>query len=327
MVENDTSLGTVLLAGGRGYLGSRLAVHLAQAGWRVLVGSRSASPLPFGDGLPMEPCVIDWEDADSLAAACQGCDAVVHLAAPNEIIAGEDHLEAVRGTVLTTIGLLAAARKNGCMRFIYFSTAHVYGSPLGGILSEGHPGTPLHPYAIAHRCAEDFVIAEKGKTEMLPVVVRLSNALGAPLTRDHDRWKLVGNDLCRQAVEKGHLTLLSDGSALRDFIPIRDVFLALNHILGLAPQSLMPVYNFSSGSTRSIRDIVGMVSTRWEARGNSPLPVSYGVSGKPPHPFVIPADLLIGSGFAFQSSLEEEIDFTLDQCELWFARPMSQDEN
>ena len=108
-------------------------------------------------------------------------------------------------------------------RFIYFSTAHIYGAPLEGTITEKSLPSPVHPYAITHRAAEDYVIAAAKQKRIQGTVLRLSNSFGAPVSPHVNRWTLLANDLCRQAVEKGTITLRSNGCQYRDFICLTDV--------------------------------------------------------------------------------------------------------
>lgn len=308
----------VLLAGGNGYVGCRLAIHLASLGWQVQIGSRNPISISGADHLAITQKKLDWADPQSLKEACRDCDFVIHLAAPNEIVAGASKSAAVTGTLLTTVDLLDGAKQAGVKRFLYFSTAHVYGGPLSGLLKESDSPQPRHPYSITHRCAEDFVTAEATPT-FLPIVIRLSNALGSPVIPETDRWKLVGNDLCRQAVETGKIVLNSDGTVLRDFVPLRDVCRAVAFLLGHPTSEKSLLLNVGSGTTRTIREIAEMVASEWKRRSGNEIPIHYAPSSGSQTQFEFSVDKLLALGFSFESSLEEEIKATLDQCEKWFS--------
>ena len=317
-MAHSTHFPKVLLAGGHGYIGCRLAIHLAKLGWQVTIGSRRPTPVEGSAGLPISLVTLDWSNQESLVEACRGCDFIVHLAAPNEIIAGESKLEAINGTIITTVSLLDAAKLAGVSRFLYFSTAHVYGSPLAGTLEETCNAQPGHPYSITHRCAEDFVLAEN-RGEILPIVIRLSNALGAPAIKETDRWKLIGNDLCRQVVEHGEIQLHSDGTARRDFIPIHDVCRAVEFLLLHQTSEKCLLVNVGSGISRSIREIAEMVVAAWRHRSGVTVPIHCGTAGGVAPDFEFSVRQLLSLGYRFESSLETEIQATLHNCELWFA--------
>lgn len=228
---------TVLVTGGFGYLGGRIAVAIAnQIDCQVRLASRKARPLP--DWLPKAQTVaLDVLDPASLAVALEGVQAIVHLAALNENQSIANPAQALLVNTLGTLNLLQVAIQNQVERFIYFSTAHVYGAPLVGHITEKTLPRPLHPYAITHHAAEDFVLAAHDQSRITGLVVRLSNGFGAPTHVGVDRWTLLVNDLCQQAVQARHLTLRSSGLQRRDFITLLDVGRAVCHLLSLPPHA------------------------------------------------------------------------------------------
>jgi nucleoside-diphosphate-sugar epimerase len=113
---------TVLVTGGSGFVGSRLAASLAAAGVRVRALVRRAGDHP-GLGAPgIEQTVGDFTDAATAREACAGMDVVVHCAAS----LADDLAEIRRVNVAGTAGLAAAARAAGCRRFVHISTISVY---------------------------------------------------------------------------------------------------------------------------------------------------------------------------------------------------------
>lgn len=223
----------VLISGGFGYLGGRIAVGIARdAGRQVRLASRRHCSPP--EWLPeAETVSLDVLRPDTLAAALDGVQTVVHLAAVNEIESFADPGKALLVNSLGSLHLLEAAIRAGVERFIYFSTAHVYGAPLAGRITERSLPRPTHPYAITHHAAEQFVLAAHDKGNILGIAIRLSNGFGAPTHAAVDRWTLLANDLCRQAVQHKTLTLRTSGLQQRDFITLHDVSRAVCHFLDL----------------------------------------------------------------------------------------------
>lgn len=178
---------SVLLTGGLGYLGGRLACALVAVGHQVRCGTRrpgAAAP----DWLPgMSMVMLDWASTEALTEACRGVDCIIHLAAMNEVESTRDPVGALEMNGLASLRLLEAAKAAGVRRFVYFSTAHVYGAPLQGSIDETSLPRPVHPYAITHKVAEDFVLAAHDRKQIEGVVIRLSNGFGAPVTPDVDR--------------------------------------------------------------------------------------------------------------------------------------------
>ncbi|HEX2779504.1 MAG TPA: SDR family oxidoreductase [Gemmatimonadaceae bacterium] len=312
----------VLVTGAGGYLGGRLVQHLERGGsFAVRRGSRQPRA-----GEPGSVAIGELRDGRQLEEACRGAGAVVHLAALNEIDSARDPALATEINVEGTRRLVAAAARAGVGRFVYLSTAHVYGAPLAGRIDEDTPTHPAHPYATTHRVAEDVVFAARDRVEA--VVLRLSNAIGAPTRPDVDRWTLVVNDLCRQAATTGKLTLRSSGLARRDFIAMSDACAAIEHFLLLERAALPdgPV-NLGGGKSLRVIDIVELVADRAAViLGERPAIVRPEPAPGELHPDLdYRIDLLVSTGFALHGDLAAEIDDTLRLCAAAFGRKRVRD--
>jgi UDP-glucose 4-epimerase len=139
----------VLVTGGLGYLGGRLAHFLKGAGYEVIIGTRSIPKFLslWAEGIAIR--TVNYQDVDSCRSACEEVSVVIHLAAPNEIVCGKDIPTAIEGTVTATAHMAQAASELGVERFFYMSTAHVYGSPMAGTLTEDLLTAPSHPIVFA----------------------------------------------------------------------------------------------------------------------------------------------------------------------------------
>ncbi|MES2770835.1 MAG: SDR family oxidoreductase [Pseudomonadota bacterium] len=320
----------VLITGGLGYVGGRIAQALLTAGHSVRCGTRRAN-LSAPAWLPEMALVrLDWASPDSLAEACRGIECVIHLAAMNEIESAQDPLGALQMNGLASLRLLEAAKHAAVRRFIYFSTAHVYGAPLQGEISETSLPRPIHPYAITHKVAEDFVSAAHDQKQIEGLVIRLSNGFGAPLTAQIDRWTLLVNDLCRQAVTRGELSLNSAGTQLRDFITLADVARAVNHLLQLDVTQLGDgLFNLGSGESVSIFAMAQRIAGRWHALSGQTAPIirpePKPAANSNSNSLTVAAlnyrcAKLAATGFALTSQVDREIDDTLRLCTQAFGQ-------
>lgn len=306
----------VLVTGAGGYLGGRLVQHLERGGgFAVRRGSRRVR-----EGDESSVAIGDLRDEPQLERACRGASAVVHLAALNEIDSARDPALATEVNVEGTRRLVSSAVRAGVGRFVYLSTAHVYGAPLAGRIDEDTPTHPAHPYATTHRLAEDAVFAARDRIE--PVVLRLSNAIGAPTRPDVDRWTLVVNDLCRQAATTGTMTLRSSGLARRDFIAMSDACAAIEYFLLLERTALPdgPV-NLGGGKSLRVIDMVELIAERAQVvLGERPAIVRPEPAPGELHPDLdYRIDLLLSTGFALRGDLAAEIDDTLRLCAAAFG--------
>lgn len=308
--------GTILMTGGLGYVGGRIARHLLSQGRKlVLLGRRSPAAAPvWAKDTPVVSVDMAAPDVD-LAAYLAGVDTVIHLAALNEIDCGRDPLAALSINGVASLRLLLAAEAAKVRRFIYFSTAHVYGAPLLGRLEETCLARPQHPYAISHRVTEDFVLASHDRKAIQGLVLRLSNGTGAPADHGTDRWTLLGNDLCRQAVRDRRLILRSSGLQPRDFIGLGEVARAIAHVLDVADWR-DGLFNLGSGRSVLVWDVARLVADRCQAvLGFTPEIVR----PQPGPDEVAPildyrVDKLAALGFTAADTLADEIDATLSLC-------------
>lgn len=316
----------VLISGGFGYVGGRVAVELASnREWAVRLSSRKVQAAP--SWLPQAETVsMDVLERDSLLAAMVDVHAVVHLAAMNENECVADPGRAVMINTLGVYNALQAAISAGAKRFIYFSTAHVYAAPLVGNITEQTLPRPTHPYAITHHAAEDFVLAAHDQKKITGIVVRLSNGFGAPTHPEVDRWTLLVNDLCRQAVSERKLVLRSSGLQQRDFITLQDVGRAVGHLLELGrPECGDGLFNLGGDNSISVWEMTKRIARRCQST------LGFLPSIERPAPssdervdeLQFNSEKLQKTGFALSGNLDEEIDRTLLICDRVWGRRVS----
>ena len=248
----------VLVTGGLGYLGGRLVEHLRQrpdCTLRLLVRRVPVELATWVEGLEVR--YGDLTRPETLRGIGCGMDAVIHLAALNEVECARDPVAALRVNVEGTLHLLEALSPD-LHQVIYVSTFHVYGANGHGVVSEETPLAPVHPYAATHAMAELYVGMYARQRRHGAAILRLSNAYGAPLASSVDRWSLVVNDLCRQAIEQRRLVLRSSGLQVRDFVGLADVVRAIELVLADAAMDVR-TYNVGGLATHSALDVAQTV--------------------------------------------------------------------
>lgn len=252
----------LLITGGLGFVGGRLGQYLQLAGHQIILGSRNVSSSP--DWLPQANVVqTDWNDERALEQICSGVDVVIQAAGMNAQDCSVDPVAALAFNGLATARLVAAACRAGVKRIIYLSTAHVYASPLVGTITEETCPRNLHPYATSHLAGEHAVLSASQRGQIEGVVLRLSNAFGAPVHKDVNCWMLLVNDLCRQAVEARKLILHTSGQQLRDFVSIEEVCRVIEYFAGTNGGSLNAgVINIGTGVSQSVLEMAQMIQQR-----------------------------------------------------------------
>ena len=305
-----------------GYLGGRLAQHLATRNdFDVVLGTRQKAVNT--DWLPQATVFqIKWNHPDDIKKICVGFDTVIHAAGMNAYDCRIDPVEALAFNGVVTARLLHEAIRQGVRRFLYISTAHVYGSPLIGTITEETCPINLHPYASSHRAGEDAVRAAHQRGEIEGIVIRISNAFGAPSYKKTNCWQLLINDLCRQAVSTGEMALLSSGLQRRNFITMTDVCRAIEHFIQLPSTKIKEgLFNLGSEWSPTVWDVACLVQNCYAAiTGGQPIQVSRKktLPGEITIPLHYGIDRLRQTGFEIKGSIKDEINGLIRFCQEHF---------
>ena len=311
----------ILITGGFGFLGGRLAIHLAQAGYSIVLGSRKdvASP-PW---LPQsEVMQTDWDDVEVLKHCCKAVDVVIHAAGINAQDCVADPVAALAFNGVATARLVSAACSAGVKRFIYLSTAHVYSSPLVGNITEETFPRNLHPYATSHFAGECVIRSANQRNEIEGIVVRLSNAYGAPVHMNVDCWMLLINDLCRQAATTQSLILRTSGLQRRNFISLPDVCQAISCLLFANISNLSTgIFNVGGYWSPTVWEVACLIHERCSTILNFEPRLIRIAPHKNEHVVGLKycCDALHKIGFQPSASNVEEIDHLLDFCKTSFS--------
>jgi UDP-glucose 4-epimerase len=248
----------ILITGGFGFVGGRLAVHLARAGHQIILGTRHSLTHPEWL-IQAEVAKIAWNDEAALKHCCKGVDVIIHASGMNAQACAADPVAALSFNGLATAKFVAAASRASVKKFIYLSTAHVYASPLVGTITEESCPRNLHPYATSHLAGEQSVLSASDRGELQGIVLRLSNAFGAPMHKDVNCWMLLVNDLCKQAVETRKLVLQSSGLQHRDFISLTEVCLVLEKLVYSDQLKQANVFNVGAGVSQSVLEMAKLI--------------------------------------------------------------------
>lgn len=254
-MTSDTSR-RALITGATGFVGTHLTDLLTAEGWDVY-GCDIKVPEP-GEGLVA--CDISHGDAvRSMVASAGAITHIFHLAAVTFLPDAEkDPTSAFRVNVEGTIHLAEAALEQWpAARFIYISTAEVYGHPQNLPLTETHPIKPVNPYAISKTAADHYCRYLYEDRNAAVVRMRPFNHAGpgqAP--------SFVLSDFAKQvaAIEAGQaepVLHVGDLDSRRDFSHVSDVVRAyrLAALKGKAGEA----YNVCSGKSHAIGDVVDIL--------------------------------------------------------------------
>lgn len=264
---------TVLVCGGAGYIGSHMARLLAEHGLLPVIlddlstGHReSVAAYPFIKANLLDSAALD------AAFAAHKVDAVMHFA--GKILVGESVSEPAlyyENNVTGTMNLLDAMRRADVRRFVFSSTAAVYGMPQEDRITETHPLLPVNPYGFTKLHVEHILADYAGAYGLDSVCLRYFNASGAhpdgSLGESHSpESHLIPNMLLAVLGKAPALKIFGDdydtpdGTCVRDYIHVQD--LASAHMLALGSlgkaegAASARVYNLGNGQGFSVRDVL-----------------------------------------------------------------------
>lgn len=281
----------VLVTGGAGYIGSIAVERLLDAGHDVVVldnlsmGHRAAVP-PY---IPLHE--VDLRDEESVNAVVgqYAFDAVMHFAALIQVGESvEQPAKYYQVNVLGGLNLLEAVRKAGISRFVFSSTAAVYGDPQTLPIREDDQKLPINPYGETKWVIERALAAYAARYDVAYAAFRYFNVAGATVALgEHHAPEshVIPIALFALLGKRDHFTIFGtdyptpDGTAIRDYVHVVDLVDAHVAALDRLDRALGPI-NLGTKDGFSVRQIVAAV----ERVTGRELPVVEGArrAGDPP---------------------------------------------
>jgi len=301
--------GHVIVTGVNGFIGSHIARYFSREGWAVVGIDKTP---PQNDLLVnlSSFCRLQLPDpAFSVLLKDKSPQICIHCAGTASV--GQSIVDVTSdfytNTVLT-FEVLNALRLNAphC-RFIFISSAAVYGNPTSLPVKETQLPAPISPYGF-HKWQCEQLCKEFFKVYNLPMaIVRIFSAYGPGLRRQ------VIWDICEKAIKQKSITLQGTGKESRDFVHVLDIAKALVAVATSSPMK-GEIYNVGSGRETTIAELSNMIiktlGSHYSFQFNGVIP-----SGTPLN-WQADISKLRTIGFAPSISLEEGIKSVVDWCRL-----------
>jgi UDP-glucose 4-epimerase len=264
----------ILVTGGAGYIGSHTIAQLGAAGYDIVVydnlstGNRNA--ITYG-----ELVVGDLADRLQLEQvfAQNDFDAVLHFAAsisvPDSIV---EPLDYYRNNTANTLNLLHCCQRFGVDKFIFSSTAAVYGQTTVNPITEELQPTPINPYGSSKLMSERLIQDYASASDLKYVILRYFNVAGASISGRLGQNGKKATHLIKVACDAalGRRPSASifgtdfdtpDGTGIRDYIHVDD--LARAHVDALTYLDRTPatsqILNCGYGQGYSVREVIDKV--------------------------------------------------------------------
>lgn len=270
---------SVLVTGGAGYIGSHTAIELLEEGYEVVIVDNfcNSSPIVIErikelTGKEPKFYELDIEDKDKLEIVFKEnkIDSIIHFAALKAV--GESvsmPLEYYSNNLTNTLVLLETMRKYNVKKFVFSSSATVYGDPHTCPILEDFPLSVTNPYGRTKLMVEDMLRDLSKADESLDIaILRYFNPVGAHKSgRIGEEPNGIPNNLMPYItkVAIGQLEILNvfgddydthDGTGVRDYIHVVD--LAKGHVKALEKLDQNPglvTYNLGTGRGYSVLDL------------------------------------------------------------------------
>ena len=261
---------TILVVGGAGYIGSHMVKALRGAGFRVAVAddlSRGRCQA-VGDAQLHVGDIGDAAFVDAVLDASKPA-AVMHFASFIQV--GEsvaDPAKYYRNNVAATGVLLDGMRTHGVSRFLFSSTAAIFGDPEYVPIDEAHPKRPINPYGRGKWFVEQMLDDYQRAYGLQATCLRYFNAAGADpageLGECHEpETHLIPLILQVASGRRAHIGVYGDdyptpdGTCVRDYIHVADLcdahLLALRRLLDGGGSAR---YNLGNGNGFSVREVI-----------------------------------------------------------------------
>ena len=237
----------ILITGASGFIGGALSDYLEKANFKIRRSARNK--------ISQNYFMLNLENSSEIENSCKEVNVVIHLASLDYLQSEKNFSEAKKINFHATKKLYKEAVKNNVSKFIYFSTAHVYGENLKDCVSETTDLKPLSNYAKTHLMAEEYLYKNAHKSKTNVIILRVSNIIGSPNSSKLKTWKYVANDLCLQAHKDKKIILQTQGLQKRDFLYIDDF---INSVFKCFKYSHLhgEIINIGYGEPKKLKNIV-----------------------------------------------------------------------
>ena len=262
----SSQLMRVMVTGGAGYIGSVMTRLLVEQDHEVTVLDNLSVGHRAAVSKPARLVVGDLADTGLLDRLFREgrFDCVLHFAArsriPESVLKPDEYFE---NNVARGINLLNAATTHGVRRFVFSSTASVYGAPDRVPITEEFPLRPTSPYGDTKRVFEELLVSYERACGLRYAALRYFNVVGAyaGLGEDHRPETHLVPLILQSALAPGREFSIygddydtRDGTCVRDYLHVHDLCGA--HLLAMnAVEDRSVVYNLGSGTGFTVREV------------------------------------------------------------------------
>jgi UDP-N-acetylglucosamine/UDP-N-acetyl-alpha-D-glucosaminouronate 4-epimerase len=254
---------TYLVTGGAGFIGSHLAEELVRRGEKVrvldsFITGKRENLAPFRSFI--ELIEGDIRDLDTCRRALRGVDYVLHQAALTSVPRSiSDPLLNHDVNINGTVNILLASNEAKVKRFVFASSAAVYGGSQASPLKEGTEGVPLSPYALSKIAGEMYCQLFYQLYGLETVCLRYFNVFG-PRQDPFSAYASVIPLFISKILSEERPQIFGDGEQSRDFVFVTDAVEANLRAVEAPDEAIGEVFNVACGERTTINTLVREIS-------------------------------------------------------------------
>lgn len=242
----------ILITGSSGQIGSHLLEELQDK--HEVIGLDLVRP---ADRVRIENATLvsgDIRNLEMVTKIVKKVDAIIHTAAQ---ISVQDSIKNpvvdAKTNIMGTVNLLAAASQCKTKRFVYFSSAAVFGEPAHIPINEEHPTRPLSPYGLSKLAGESYCVLFHKVYGLPTVCIRPFNVYSRRMVPGNQYSGVIQKFLERLRRGKEPI-IFGDGRQTRDFVHANDV-VAFAKLCLTSKKAVGDVFNCGSGKAESISEL------------------------------------------------------------------------
>ncbi|MDO9097336.1 MAG: NAD-dependent epimerase/dehydratase family protein, partial [Candidatus Methanoperedens sp.] len=248
----------ILVTGGLGQVGSYLGERLSENNEVTIIDNFSNSLSNIK--LPSNIKIIkgDIRDPAIVNELAIKANTIIHTAAQISVKKSiEDPVFDAENNIKGTLALLEAARKSDIERFIYISSAAVYGMPVSLPINEEHPTKPLSPYGLSKLTGERYAMLYHSLYG-LPVVCLRPFNIFSPRQRSDSPYSGVITKFIEKVRNNQNPIIFGDGNQTRDFVFIEDVVDAIFNTME-NKKAVGEVFNIGTGKPTKVKGLAEVI--------------------------------------------------------------------
>lgn len=247
-----------IIFGGNGFIGSHLAVKLAENGYEVCIFDKFSCGVPAIPRNNIKLIKGNFFDSKAVDESLKGVDYVFHfISATNPATSMKDPIYDIESNVIGSVKLFQSCIKNDVDKIIFSSSGGtIYGNPMHVPVKETDPCNPINPYAIGKLTIEKYIKYFNYLYGIDYKILRYSNPYGEGQNPQAEQGVI---PIFLNKIKHNECPVVyGDGSAVRDYIYIKDAIEATFDLV--TKETNFKTFNIGSGAGISIRVLVKVIS-------------------------------------------------------------------